>query len=48
MQAQVAVLLGDTAGTSSYWYVPAYTTGCSLGFLIAGANSVSDIGDTLA
>lgn len=39
MQARLAPLLGDTAGTSSYWYIPAYTTGSSLGFLIAGANS---------
>lgn len=27
------------APLSYVWYVPAYTTGCSLGFLIAGANS---------
>lgn len=39
MQAKLAPLLGDAAGTTSYWYIPAYTTGSSLGFLIAGANS---------
>lgn len=39
MQAKLAPLLGDTLGTTSYWYIPAYTTGSSLGFLIAGANS---------
>lgn len=39
IQAKLAPMLGDEAGTSSYWYVPAYTTGSSLGFLIAGANS---------
>lgn len=31
--------LGDTTGTTSYWYIPAYTTGNALGFLLAGANS---------
>ncbi|KAK4496022.1 hypothetical protein PRZ48_013291 [Zasmidium cellare] len=39
MQASLATKLGDATGTTVYWFVPAYTTGNSLGFLIAGANS---------
>jgi MFS family permease len=39
LQAKLAPKLGDLTGTSTYWYVPAYTTGSALGFLIAGANS---------
>jgi MFS family permease len=39
MQAKLAVVLGDETGITSYWYIPAYTTGSALGFLIAGANS---------
>ncbi|TKA74991.1 hypothetical protein B0A55_02646 [Friedmanniomyces simplex] len=39
MQAKLAVTLGDATGITSYWYIPAYTTGSALGFLIAGANS---------
>lgn len=39
MQGKLAPLLGDITATTSYWYIPAYTTGSSLGFLIAGANS---------
>ncbi|KAK5169762.1 uncharacterized protein LTR77_005740 [Saxophila tyrrhenica] len=39
IQAKLVVLLGDETGVSSYWFVPAYTTGSALGFLIAGANS---------
>lgn len=39
MQAKLAIKLGDETGITSYWYIPAYTTGSALGFLIAGANS---------
>ncbi|KAF2165612.1 hypothetical protein M409DRAFT_67013 [Zasmidium cellare ATCC 36951] len=39
MQTSLAAKLGDLTGTTVYWFVPAYTTGNSLGFLIAGANS---------
>lgn len=39
MQTTLAAKLGDITGTTVYWFVPAYTTGNSLGFLIAGANS---------
>ncbi|EME77273.1 uncharacterized protein MYCFIDRAFT_42500 [Pseudocercospora fijiensis CIRAD86] len=39
MQTTLASKLGDAGGTSVYWYIPAYTTGNALGFLIAGANS---------
>jgi MFS family permease len=39
MQAKLALKLGDETGITSYWYIPAYTTGSALGFLIAGANS---------
>lgn len=39
MQAKLALKLGDATGITSYWYIPAYTTGSALGFLIAGANS---------
>ncbi|KAK6429261.1 hypothetical protein LTR95_014595, partial [Oleoguttula sp. CCFEE 5521] len=39
MQGKLGAKLGDATGTSIYWYIPAYTTGCALGFLIAGANS---------
>jgi MFS family permease len=39
MQGQLVLLLGDETGISSYWFIPAYTTGSALGFLIAGANS---------
>lgn len=37
LQAGLATRFGKPL--SSVWYVPAYTTGCSLGFLLAGANS---------
>lgn len=37
LQAKLSVILGDP--TSMAWYVPAYTTGNAIGFLIAGANS---------
>jgi len=39
IMAKLAVKLGDPTGITSYWYIPAYTTGSALGFLIAGANS---------
>lgn len=39
MQGKLVLLLGDETGISSYWFIPAYTTGSALGFLIAGANS---------
>lgn len=39
MLSKLAAKLGDPTGVSSYWYVPAYTTGNALGFLLAGANS---------
>ncbi|OQN98125.1 hypothetical protein B0A48_15957 [Cryoendolithus antarcticus] len=39
MQGKLGAKLGDATGTSIYWYIPAYTTDCALGFLIAGANS---------
>ncbi|KXL44413.1 hypothetical protein M433DRAFT_166556 [Acidomyces richmondensis BFW] len=39
MMGKLAVKLGDIRGATSYWYIPAYTTGSALGFLIAGANS---------
>ncbi|KAF7187779.1 Trichothecene efflux pump TRI12 [Pseudocercospora fuligena] len=39
MQATLASNLGDATGTTVSWYIPAYTTGNALGFLIAGANS---------
>lgn len=37
LQAGLATKFGKPL--SYVWYVPAYTTGCSLGFLLAGANS---------
>jgi MFS family permease len=37
MQSKLVAKLGDP--TSVYWYVPAYTTANSIGFLLAGANS---------
>lgn len=37
LQSKLSVLFGDASSVA--WYVPAYTTGNSLGFLIAGANS---------
>ncbi|KAF2465273.1 MFS general substrate transporter [Lindgomyces ingoldianus] len=37
LQTKLATAFGDP--TSSAWYVPAYTTGNAIGFLIAGANS---------
>ncbi|KAK3679198.1 hypothetical protein LTR78_000759 [Recurvomyces mirabilis] len=39
LQAKLAPQLGDLTGVTSYWFIPAYTTGSALGFLIAGANS---------
>ncbi|KAK4891378.1 hypothetical protein LTR27_010032 [Elasticomyces elasticus] len=39
LQGKLAIKLGDTTGTSTYWYIPAYTTANALGFLVAGANS---------
>jgi MFS family permease len=39
MQAKLVLKLGDLTGITSYWFIPAYTTGSALGFLIAGANS---------
>ena len=37
MMGRLSVQFGDP--TSSAWYVPAYTTANSIGFLLAGANS---------
>jgi len=37
LQTKLGAMFGDAEGT--YWYIPAYTTGCALGFLLAGANS---------
>lgn len=37
MMARLAIQFGDP--TSSAWYIPAYTTANSIGFLLAGANS---------
>ncbi|KAF2006271.1 MFS general substrate transporter [Amniculicola lignicola CBS 123094] len=37
LQAKLAARFGEP--TSSAWYIPAYTTGNAIGFLIAGANS---------
>jgi MFS family permease len=37
LQTQLGIKWG--ASTAVYWFIPAYTSGCALGFLIAGANS---------
>jgi MFS family permease len=37
LQSKLSIQLGDPSSVA--WYIPAYTTGNAIGFLIAGANS---------